>query len=179
MTRARRLRTGVAELLGRPGERRHLELVERFDGVGLSMSHVDADADVELDLSLEAIFGGLTVTGDARGRWVGECRRCLQPASGEFEARIEEVYSDDPVSSADSGHGEGGDDRLPIDGGHIDLEDPVREALLLALPIAPLCRDDCPGPAPDGYPTQIADEQDAAPRLDPRWAGLDDLSFDE
>lgn len=183
MTPARRLRTGVAELLGRPGERRRLELVERFDDVGLSTSRVDAEADVELDLTLEAIFGGVTLTGDARGAWVGECRRCLQPAAGEFEIRLEEVFSVDPESDSDpnsgSGSGEGSDDRLLIDGDQVDLLEPIREALLLALPIAPLCRADCPGPAPDEYPTLIAGDGDATPRRDPRWAALDGLTFDE
>ncbi len=179
MTSARRLRIGVAELLDKPGERRRLELVERFDDVGLSTSRVDADIDVELDLTLDAIFGGLTLAGDLRGSWVGECRRCLQPAAGEFEARVEEVFSVDPVSVGDAGADEGQDDRLPINGDHVDLEDLIREALLLALPIAPLCRDECPGPAPEEYPTIIEGEGDEVPRSDPRWAALDDLTFDE
>jgi len=40
-----------------------------------------------------------------------------------------------------------------------------------------LCGDDCRGPAPEAFPTGSTDEQEA-PR-DPRWAGLDELSFDE
>jgi len=34
------------------------------------------------------------------------------------------------------------------DGRSLDLSDPVREALLLELPIAPRCRDDCKGLCP-------------------------------
>src|SRR5690606_40148714 len=41
----------------------------------------------------------------------------------------------------------------PIEGEEIDLAEVAREALLLALPLAPLCRDDCTGPAPDAFPT--------------------------
>ena len=114
MSGARRLYIGVAELLGHPGERRRRELVERFDDVALSTSRVDPEVDVQIDLTLEAIFGGLTLTGDLSGSWVGECRRCLQPASGTFEARIGEVFSIDPTGD-DSSVGEGEDDRLPID----------------------------------------------------------------
>ncbi|MPY92140.1 MAG: hypothetical protein GEV08_03470 [Acidimicrobiia bacterium] len=69
--------------------------------------------------------------------------------------------------------------------------------LVLALPLAPLCRPDCPGPAPELYPTTpgagegelgrtggaVGDEAGGAddagePRGDPRWAALRDLHFD-
>ena len=67
----------------------------RFDDVALSTARIDPAADVDLDLTLEAIFGGLTLVGDIRGPWVGECRRCLQPANGRFEARIEVLPGSD------------------------------------------------------------------------------------
>ena len=44
--------------------------------------------------------------------------------------------------------------------------------LLLALPLAPLCTEGCPGPAPDGFPTGPALE--GGPAADRRWATLDD-----
>ena len=45
-----------------------------------------------------------------------------------------------------------------------------------ALPLVPLCRPDCAGPSPDRFPTGPGDE-DVQP-ADPRWAALDDLSFE-
>jgi uncharacterized protein len=41
------------------------------------------------------------------------------------------------------------EDRLPIErGGHIDLEPVVRDEVGLALPLVPLCREDCLGLCP-------------------------------
>jgi uncharacterized protein len=48
--------------------------------------------------------------------------------------------------------------------------------VLLALPIAPLCRPDCGGPSPDAYRVSQVGTADADdPPLDPRWAALDQL----
>jgi uncharacterized metal-binding protein YceD (DUF177 family) len=57
---------------------------------------------------------------------------------------------------------------------------------MLTLPLAPLCSDDCKGPAPDVFPAVIeGDEVPAEPAApsgeapaDPRWAALDGLRFD-
>ena len=59
----------------------------------------------------------------------------------------------------------------------------MRDTVLLALPLAPLCAPDCLGPAPHAHPVLAADDRDAdepaenAPR-DPRWAALDQLRTD-
>lgn len=70
-----------------------------------------------------------------------ECARCLtgfnQPLNNEFT----ELYAFSSKSVTDS------DLILPEDG-HIDLEPLVREYLVLALPINPLCKPDCKGLCP-------------------------------
>jgi uncharacterized protein len=70
----------------------------------------------------------------------------------------------------------------PIDGDDLDLEPLVRDAVLLHLPLAPLCREDCRGPAPEVFPAVVAgegaEEPDDGPPRDPRWAALDVLRGD-
>jgi uncharacterized protein len=67
----------------------------------------------------------------------------------------------------------------PIEGDEVDLEPVVRDAALLHLPLAPLCRPDCEGPAPDVFPTRVeGDATDDEPARDPRWAALDELRLD-
>ena len=66
----------------------------------------------------------------------------------------------------------------PIDDERIDLAPMVREAALLALPLAPLCTDDCAGPEPDRFPTGAPDDEEGEPPRDERWAALDALEFD-
>ena len=57
----------------------------------------------------------------------------------------------------------------------------MRDAVLLALPLAPLCRRRLPGPVPRVRVDPVDDGRraaDAAERADPRWAALDELRFD-
>jgi uncharacterized protein len=69
----------------------------------------------------------------------------------------------------------------PIVGDRIDLEPLVREAVLPALPLAPLCSAGCEGPVPEawvGDEDPDLDEQGERPP-DPRWAALDALKAPE
>jgi uncharacterized protein len=173
----RALRVGVAELLGRPGEQRTLDTSAPFADLRLSTAWVEPDHEVHVDLVLEAVLGGrVTVTGTVSAPWSGECRRCLGAVGGELRADVREVFTEE--GSEDSSD----PDLLTFRGTEIDLEPVVRESVLLALPIAPLCRDDCPGPAPEEAPVAVADGEppveDTAAR-DPRWAALDQLHFDD
>ncbi len=55
----------------------------------------------------------------------------------------------------------------------IDLEPAVRDAVLLELPNAPLCREDCPGVAsPDEEAWAFVPAGTTRERIDPRWAAL-------
>ena len=68
---------------------------------------------------------------------------------------------------------------FPIENGQLDLAPMVREEVLLGVPDAPLCRDDCAGICPScgadlndgpcGCTTTVRDE---------RWAVLDQLRDD-
>ena len=66
------------------------------------------------------------------------------------------------------------DEERYLDGDLLDLEPAFRDAVVLALPMSPLCRDDCPGLCVEcGVPLADAGPghgHEAAP--DPRWAGL-------
>ena len=63
-----------------------------------------------------------------------------------------------------------------MQGDLIDLEPDLRDAMVLALPNHPLCREDCPGLCPecgahwDDLPAGHSHQQD-----DPRWAALNRL----
>lgn len=161
------LRVGVADLLRSLGSRREYRFELSVEDLEVVATRVDPDAPVTLDLVLEAFSGGIAVSGAVEVPWVGECRRCLDPVRGTTTQRVSEIF----------GGAEGDEDAYPLGHDEIDLEPMVRDVVAGALPLAPVCRPDCPGPAPDTFPTGPAEEE--APRPDPRWAALDDLSFDE
>ena len=77
---------------------------------------------------------------------------------------MEEVFEAQPVEG----------ETYALNGDRLDVEPLVRDAVLLALPLAPLCEDACLGPEPKGHP--IGSEE--SPDIDPRWSGLGELKFE-
>lgn len=123
------------------------------------------------ELVLESVIDGIVVTGTLVAPWVGECRRCLDPIHGSVAISVRELFE----SNATAG------DSYPIQGDDIDLNPLVSDAVLLALPLSPLCRDDCPGPDPERFPALVEadDVGPDAPRADDRWAALSELRFED
>jgi uncharacterized protein len=180
------LLVGVSDLLQRPGARRQIQRVMPSPGYQVGAATVAPDVDVEIDLLVESTADPdtLAVHGTIRAPWTGECRRCLDPVDGVLELEVTEVFSRAPDASSD-------DDVWPIVADHIDVAAVVGDAVLLALPLAPLCGPDCRGPAPDEFPASSADpatggeanpEAEGDPPAegprDPRWSALDELRFD-
>jgi uncharacterized protein len=154
----------TGELFRHPGGRQHLVLSGPVEGLALSTTRLTRD-DVVADVVVEAQGDTVLLSGTVTGRWEGECRRCLEPTGGEVQVEVREVFEPDPVEG----------ETYPLGREDVDLAPVVREALALALPLVPLCREDCPGPDPEAYPVGIGD---AAPAADPRWAALDALRFE-
>jgi len=161
---------GVADLLRRPGNHRaeHLEAV--LEGLEVTGSRVVPGQPVVLDLRLESVNEGVVARGTLRAEWESDCRRCLRPITAELVADVYEVFEDEPV--------EGETSKLDID--RIDLEPLTRETVLLELPMAPLCQDDCAGLCPEcGADRNTDDCGHTVEAVDPRWAALDELKFEE
>ena len=102
-----------------------------------------ADGVVDLDLEVTAAGSSFVAAGRVTGVWAAECRRCLEDVRGSLDTALREVFEWEPVEG----------ETWPIVDQRIDLDPPVREAALLALPLAPLCSLECAGPVPDRFPT--------------------------
>lgn len=143
--------------------------------LGNDVLGVPAGSDLGLELRLEAVMEGVLVTATVTGRLAGECVRCLDPLERELETTFQELYAYAPHEHA----GHGGDDEaelLLLDGDYLDLEQPLRDAVVLALPLAPLCRDDCPGLCPECGARLADDPAHSHAATDPRWAALAGLA---
>ena len=167
------------ELGRRPGSQREVDLTAPAPAeLGIEVLHVPEGSPVTLDLRLEAVMEGVLVTGSASAALEGECVRCLTPIDDEIVVRLQELYVyDDHHDRAEEHHDHDLDDetsRLTDD--MIDLEPLLRDAVVLALPFQPLCRDDCPGLCTE-CGARLADDPDHAHEaaIDPRWAGLQQL----
>jgi len=153
---------------------------------------VVVDGRVDVDLEAEARGPDVVVSGGVRAKWLGPCRRCLGDVGGYLDLRVQEVLSagsgvpgrrDAGPDESVGTRGESGD-AYPLGGDEADLEPVIRDAVLLALPLSPLCVEDCAGPDPDRFPTARAAgsaEEAGGDKLpvDPRWAALDVLHAPE
>lgn len=137
--------------------------------LGVEMVGVPADTDIELDIRLEAVMEGVLVSGTARAPLSGECARCLDPITSSIEVEFQELFV---YSDTRSGE-EAGEDEYRLEGDLIDLQPVVRDAMVLALPLSPLCRDDCPGLCSEcGVRLADAEPDHQHDAVDPRWAAL-------
>lgn len=153
----------VAELMHRPGSHRTLSIQADFDGLATSDAAVNGLVDLQVEL--ESVLGGLELTGAMTAGWKGACRRCLEPIEQTVQQDLREMFGSAPTDG----------EAYPIDDGAVDLTPMVRDCLVLALPIAPLCSEDCAGPAPDAYPMNQPETAPEDRLKDPRWAALDAL----
>lgn len=152
------------------------------DDMRLELARVPVGADMQLDVRFEAVTEGVLVTGSATAPLAGECARCLAPLATSVTASFTELYlyardRHDRHDRFDE-NTEQDDEELHLDGDLLDLEPVLRDAVVLALPMSPLCREDCPGlcvecgvPLADAGPDHGHED---AP--DPRWAGLKQFS---
>jgi len=143
-------------------------------GLGLDMIGVPVGAELDLDLRLESVTEGVLVSGEVTAPLTGECGRCLEPVDLQITVSIQELFAYPNSVTQDTSD----DDEVHrMVGDLIALEPVVRDEVVLALPLTPLCRPDCAGLCPDcGQRLDDLPDGHAHTTIDPRWAGLTDLT---
>jgi uncharacterized protein len=161
------LRIDVADLLAHAGSRRPLVREAVVDDLRGGAAHVDGP--VTLDLVLERVPEGIVARGRIGARWAGECGICLADVVGDLVVDVSELYEDHPVDG----------ETYPLEGHVMDLEQLVRDAVLLELPLAPSCASTgAPACRPAVSPVDDDTTTEAEP-VDPRWAVLSSLLEDK
>jgi len=164
----------VGDLLREPGSRRPIEVVVDAERIQTSAASTIPGTPLRLVGEVTAMAGGVEIVADLGFDWYGECRRCLDDVTGHEDVAVREIAQREPVD----------EEIYEIDGDLLDLEPLVEELVLANLPLAPLCREDCPGPDPERFPAGSEVELEAAaaeagPAPDPRWSALSELRFDD
>ena len=138
--------------------------------IGLDLIAIDEGAPLDLDLRIESVSEGVLVSGTMSAPTAGECARCLSPITGHVEISITELFAyPDSATEKTTEADEVG--RVVDD--TVDLEQPIIDAVGLALPFVPLCGPDCAGLCPDcGVPLATAEPGHQHDKIDPRWAKL-------
>jgi len=172
------------ELPRRAGEMKEYELdIEVPEKVGVELIAVPIGGVIEVDARLEAVTEGVLLSAEIYAVAKGECGRCLDPVEVVIEKRVQELYLYEKKVERKKRAAVVDDfeidDELLMDGDIMDLESPIRDAIVLALPGNPLCSDDCQGLCHEcGGKWAELPEDHAHEVIDARWAGLAALNID-
>jgi uncharacterized protein len=165
---ARPFVVSVASLRRNLGSQRHEVFEGPIEGLGAIGVSVTEEEPVVADLTLTSYPGGIDAQGTVSTTWVGECRRCGGSIASSVSAAVRERFSPQGGTDRD-------EDAYPMSGDELDLEPMVRDAVLLELPLAPLCAPDCRGLCPQCGANWNLTDCACAPAGDPRWSALDAL----
>jgi uncharacterized protein len=167
------MRYNVAGLLKSPtGTVRDVDLDAPID---LGEPDVEALAPVRGCLHLIRDHAGVLVEGQFTTTVGVACARCLAPVALHLSCELEESFR--PVAMLPGGpppvRRDEWEAATQIDDRHIlDLTEVVRQAVLVAVPLHPLCRSECAGLCPRCGRDLNTGDCDCPPEPDPRWAGL-------
>jgi uncharacterized protein len=162
------LRIPLAAALRHPGNARPVAVSAELDGLSGVAAEITAGSPVAVDLLLERVPEGIVVRGTLSATWSAACSRCIEPVGGEISVHVDELFELNPLEG----------ETYKLDEDVIDLEPMVRDALLLELPLAPLCDADCAGLcATCGVNRNLARCECVTTEIDPRWAALRSLEL--
>jgi uncharacterized protein len=159
------------ELGRRPGTERTYDLtVPAPAELGVDLIGVPEGSDIAIELRLEAVMDGVLATGTSTVHLVGECVRCLTEIQDDAVVDFQELYL----------YADASEEELQLEGDLLDLEPVLRDAVVLALPINPVCDPECPGLCPE-CGARLADDPDHThgEAIDPRWAALSQMTDPE
>ena len=156
----------------------------------LNAPEVDPDAGSGVaDLDLYEDGAHAFATGTFKGHVTVACSRCVEPVKIPIDEKLmvtfmpENEIPDEESTNAPTAPDEGvevaaGDlDLFPFDGEKIDLEPLFREQFVLAIPYAPLCREDCKGLCPQCGIDRNTGTCTCEKPIDPRLAALKGLKL--
>jgi len=144
------VRVNVSELLaGRDGVR-VLAFAEELAAPGEDIAFAEPVAG---EITLTGTAGGISLRGRVRTVASCMCGTCLRRFALPIAVEVTEEFGprgEPPVAGgAEARELTAGDFLVPVETGDtIDVTEVVRQHVVLALPLAPRCRDDCPGLCP-------------------------------
>jgi len=127
----------VTDLLGRAGAHRDESMIGPIE-IDMDLESVDAAHPITAQIRLEALGDEILARGAITYVAALQCNRCLTGWTEGGDVTFVQLFAKNPD-----------DDTQPITrDGHIDLEPVLRDEVSLALPLVPLCKDDCLGLCP-------------------------------
>ena len=184
------------DLPHRAGEMREHQLsLLLSEPLGVDLLAIKPGERIEVELRITSVDEGVLATGEITAVATGECGRCLDPITWPIDEAFTELFYYETAASRAAEKGKKGakgfskrEEKKDIDleadeltfmvGDEIDLELPIRDAVILNLPVNPLCSDECPGLCQGCGEKWINLPADHAHNPeDPRWAALKGLNL--
>ena len=160
----------VSDLVGHPGASRRIHVAEAVEGMATELARIPEGAAVSADLLVESVVEGVLLSGPVAGTMELSCARCLAPFGAPFALEVQELFA----ANLDPGE----DDQYPLaPEGTIDLEPMIRDTVVLAMPYAPLCAEDCRGLCSRCGGDLNQGQCTCGSEVDPRWSALQDLDI--
>lgn len=170
------------DLPRRAGEIKEYEFDIRVpERVGIDVIAVLADQEIQCNMNLASVKEGVLVSLQIAAVADGECTRCLEPVEWDIDRSIQELYRYAPEKAHTKAQRKAQeaeddlniDEDLMMEGEFINLEIPIRDAIILDLPINPLCSAGCPGLCPGcGLRWSKLAPDHGHEVIDARWAPL-------
>lgn len=135
-------------------------------------------ADGALALRLSKSGTDVVIRGTLKADLVVPCARCLEPAKIAVREDISALAVPRAAMRESAGDDEDAElapeqaDMIPYDGETLVLDDLVRDELLLAVPMIPLCSEGCEGISPRSPAEPAKEPQSATASIDPRLRPL-------
>ena len=136
--------------------------------IGIPMLAIKAGQEIKIDFRAEAVSDGVLISGQITSEAVGECGRCLNELKQEIDQEFRELFLYESRKSEEED-----DELFVMDGDIADIEVPIRDAVVLAMPLNPLCKADCKGLCSEcGERMEKMGPEHSHEKVDPRWSGL-------
>ena len=145
----------------------------------VGMAKVVPASKMPAQIRIESVLDGVLVNLDFDFEVEAECARCLEPVMWIDHSRVTELFLYEETDSRGRvvQAFEDASEELTffyVQDDAVDLLDSVRDAIVLDLPLSPLCRPDCLGICP-----QCGDKFEGVPHdhatTDHRWSALEGL----
>ncbi len=170
------MRIELENLEGSKGDFAHVYQPNELNPVDERVSLIaPAAVNGKVRLSGNEVF----VNGHVETRAHVECDRCLKPV--ELPVNVDftlEYISDSDYESIETAELTEAEMSVSVfDGAAIDVDEIVKEQILLAVPTRMLCREDCKGICPEcGMDSNTGECDCVTNDIDPRWAALKNLT---
>ena len=98
--------------------------------------------DIHCDVHVSRVQQGIMAEADCSAKIEMECTHCLEPFTGTLSAHFEELFAFRFLRENTEA-----ENTLP-ESGYMELADLVRDYLVMEIPYAPICKEDCKGLCP-------------------------------